>query len=225
MFTLDLFNSSFEKNLHEGAIDQQLEAQEPIKDPRTTPDNATKTQATVIFQDMQRAFKRQQPIVTLEWPGQGQVTLTRNQMFSVLREIINKPTQVQNRWIPILGNRQLFLNKLGTMQMYKAPIVRMAPEPGQQKLDLDEKKNSKEQKYKDVAVQRAMRKATAEFPSAASDAEAFAKSMMVQQDQDQENINRLKSGLTQQRDLLNKNAQLDKTQDHTINDLNNRNIH
>ena len=41
----------------------------------------------------------------------------------------------------------------------------------------EEKKSSK---YKDVAVQRAMRQAKADFPTAASDAEAFAKSMMVQ---------------------------------------------
>lgn len=215
MITTDFFSEDF-------AVNEATRPEpESTPDPRTAPDMATKTRAAIIFQDMQRAFKRQQPHVTLEWPGQGQVTLTRNQIFSVLREIINKPTQVQNRWVPILGDRTEFLNKLSSIKIYRAPVVRLAPEPGQQKLDLDEaKKKESSNDYRDVAVQRAMRKARAEFPAAASDTEAFAKSMMVAQDQDQASFDRLRSGLGRQRELLKKNDQLDVTQDQTIDALN-----
>ena len=215
MITTDFFSEDF------ALTEAPRPEPESTPDPRTAPDMATKTRAAIIFQDMQRAFKRQQPHVTLEWPGQGQVTLTRNQIFSVLREIIGKSMQVQNRWIPILGDRTEFLNKLSSIKIYRAPIVRLSPEPGQQKLDLDEeKKKESSNDYRDVAVQRAMRKARAEFPAATSDTEAFAKSMMVAQDQDQANFDRLRSGLGRQRELLKKNDQLDITQDQIIDALN-----
>lgn len=95
------------------------------------------------------------------------------------------------------------------------------PDAGPEQLTLfQEKKSFDKPKYKDVNVQRAVRQAQADFPTAASDDEAFIKSMMVQQDQDQKNIDRLKTGLTRQKELLNKNDQLDQTQDQTINDLN-----
>ena len=81
---------------------------------------------------------------------------------------------------------------------------------------LFEKEEKKSSKYKDVAVQRAMRQAVADFPSADSDTEAFAKSMMVQQDQDQKNINRLKSASQRNQELINKNDKLDQTQARSI---------
>jgi hypothetical protein len=95
------------------------------------------------------------------------------------------------------------------------------PDSGPEQLTLfQEKKSFDKPKYKDVNVQRAVRQAQADFPTAASDDEAFIKSMMVQQDQDQKNIDRLKTGLNRQKELLNKNSELDNTQDQTIDNLN-----
>jgi hypothetical protein len=95
------------------------------------------------------------------------------------------------------------------------------PSASPQQLTLfQEKKSVDDPKYKDVAVQRAVRQAQANFPTAASDTEAFIKSIMVQQNQDQDNIDRLKGGLTRQKELLSKNSDLDRTQDQTINNLN-----
>ena len=81
---------------------------------------------------------------------------------------------------------------------------------------LFEKEEKKSSKYKDVAVQRAMRQAKADFPTAASDAEAFAKSMMIQQDQDKKNIDRLKSATGRTQELVAKNDELDQSQARSI---------
>lgn len=80
-------------------------------------------------------------------------------------------------------------------------------------------KKSSDQHYQDVAVQRAMRRAAAEFPTTASDAEAFAKSMLDQQEKDQHDIDNLRAGLRRQRDQLDKKDELDADQSHTIDKI------
>ena len=78
---------------------------------------------------------------------------------------------------------------------------------------------SSKDKYKDAVVQRAVTQARADFPSAASDEEAFIKSVMVKQDQDQKNIDRLNSSTQRAQTLINKNDELDQTQAQAIDNI------
>lgn len=125
--------------------------------------------------------------------------LSRNKLFTLLNQLEEKKALAQ----------------AGQKSFSFAPDPVNPDEVKPQQLDLfkEEKKSSK---YKDVAVQRAMRQAQADFPTAASDAEAFAKSMMVQQDRDQKNIDRLKSATSRAQDLIAKNDELDQTQARSI---------
>lgn len=125
--------------------------------------------------------------------------VSRNKLFTLLDQLEEKKALAQ----------------AGQKSFSFAPDPINPDEVKPQQLDLfkEEKKSSK---YKDVAVQRAMRQAQAEYPTAASDAEAFAKSMMVQQDKDQKNINRLKSAASRAQDLITKNDELDQTQARSI---------
>lgn len=125
--------------------------------------------------------------------------VSRNKLFTLLKQLEEKKSLAQ----------------AGQKSFSFAPDPVNPDEVKPQQLDLfkEEKKSSK---YKDVAVQRAMRQAVADFPAAASDAEAFAKSMMVQQDKDQKNIDRLKSATSRAQELIAKNDELDQTQARSI---------
>jgi hypothetical protein len=128
--------------------------------------------------------------------------VSRNKLFSLLAQLEEKKATAQ----------------AGQKSFSFAPDPVNPDEVKPQQLDLfkEEKKSSK---YKDVAVQRAMRQAQADFPSADSDTEAFAKSMLVQQDQDQKNIDRLKSAASRAQELIAKNDDLDQTQARSIDSI------
>jgi hypothetical protein len=223
MLTFDLFKEDF-------AVVEQEEKQEPtmdrtpepVADPRTSPDQNTKTHAAVIFQQLVKAFKIQQPIITLEWPGKPAVTLTRNQMYSVLKQIVNKPANVQSRWVPILGSRDEFINKLSTMKIEKAPTIRRTPsEPGQGRLDLDEveKKSSQEPKFKSTRLNRLKQQAAAKYPAAASDVEALVADFVDQQDSDAKEFEKVRGVNRRQDELLKQLNALNQQQQGEINDL------
>jgi len=86
---------------------------------------------------------------------------------------------------------------------------------------LQEKKSSDSvtSPYKDVRVQRAVKKAAFDNPAAASSEEAFIKSMLDAQDKDQEDISKLRQSTEKQRELLNKNLQLDRDQQGHLSDI------
>ena len=86
---------------------------------------------------------------------------------------------------------------------------------------LQEKKSSDSvtSPYKDVRVQRAVKKAAFDNPAAASPEEAFIKSMLDAQDKDQEDISKLRQSTEKQRELLNKNLQLDRDQQDHLSDI------
>jgi len=126
--------------------------------------------------------------------------VSRNKLFTLLNQLEEKKTLAQ----------------AGQKSFSFAPAPVEPDEVKQQQLELFKEEEKKSSKYKDVAVQRAMRQAIADFPSADSDTEAFAKSIMVQQDQDQKNINRLKSATDRAQELIAKNNELDRTQERSI---------
>jgi hypothetical protein len=130
------------------------------------------------------------------------------------------PTTQRNAFaLSTLGDRNAFLTWMNGLKIIPRPAPKKDVPKGQQSLDLkelDQKKSSEDSKYKDVRVARAMRQAAAEFPSAASDVEAFAKSMLNAQDKDQEDIARLRQTSQRQRELIKKNDSLDADQQRTI---------
>ena len=231
MITLDLFKSQYEQKLHEGASDIAAEQEVPQDQPQlsnfndfNTPENRENVKK--VWHELQTHFLN--PDLTWSWltlkfpvpANSDAVTLSPNQVWSILKKL--RGMSKQNQTLTILtkfSDRNSFMTWLNSIKVTPRPQPKREVPKGQQSLDLKEAEK-KSSKYKDVAVQRAMRQAKADFPTAASDAEAFAKSMMAQQDQDQKNINRLKAGLGRQRELLNKNDQLDVDQEQTITSLN-----
>ena len=198
MITLDLFES-----INEGAYSQ------------LTPGSSAL--ATANFGTLDKAFKSALPEIELDFG--------------------NQPLRINSKEINFLANYydQLGSNELKTKFIYdvmprfdrvyellvkrglRDPLT-TAPDNQPELPGLQEKKESE---YKDTRVARAMRQASAEFPSAASDAEAFAKSMLQAQDKDQEDINQLRQSTEKQRELLSKNLKLDREQDSHLSDIEN----
>jgi hypothetical protein len=229
MLSLDLFTSKFEQQIHEGAVDSVLEQDQP--DPQekiptninqfNTEDNRTLVKK-IWAQISQHAINDTAGWLTLEWPNQPAATLSRNQVWTVINKIAKMPTTQRNAFaLSTLGNRNAFLTWMNSLKIITRPAPKKDPARGQQSLDLKEaeKKSSDNPKYKDVRVQRAMRQAAADYPTAGSDAEAFAKSMLDAQDQDQENIAKLRQSTQRQRDLLDKNDRLDQRQQQMLGSL------
>jgi hypothetical protein len=233
MLSLDLFTSKFEQQIHEGAVDSVAEqAPEKPNQPYVanfnefnTPENIsavrdiwTRIQAHFMDEDLTWQW------LTLKWPNNSEaVTLSPNQVFSILKKIASMSGQKQKvTLLTNFGNRNNFLSWLSGVKVTQRPVPKKDVPRGQQSLDLrelDQKKSSDDPKYKDVRVQRAMRQAAADYPAAGSDAEAFAKSMLDAQDQDQENIARLRQSTQRQRDLLDKNDRLDQRQQQMLGSL------
>ena len=86
--------------------------------------------------------------------------------------------------------------------------------------EADKKKDSP---VKDVALQRAVTKARAAFPSASSDFEALAKNMLQSQEQDQDEFAKLRQAERQQDELLNQIDQVDQSQNREIGNLETKN--
>lgn len=213
-----------------------FEISQPVEQPAISPSDAdSKKNAAVIFTTMKNAYLRDQPVVTLEWPGAPAVTLTRNQLYSIFKKIYSIKSQEKRAAIftPIFGDRNKFVELLTTIKVQSRPTTPIPSPPQQMPLDLrvasperfyktkvkEEKKSSEKDPasaYKDVRVQRAMQQARAEYPTAASDVEAFAKGMLDAQDQDQQDIGSLKSGLEKQKNLVRKNVDVDQDQQRMI---------
>jgi hypothetical protein len=226
MITIDLFEQT----------EPQEPKRDPVQDPRVAMDQKTRQLALMIYDQMVKAYKSGKPISTITYPDPGvdAVTLSRNQLYTFLlhwAKAQQKGGKRKEDFIKLFGNRGAMLDYIGAIKkIEKAPAPPPIPEPEgilpgaegpvqavQGRLFKEaEKKSSEQSKYKDVAVQRAVRKAEADFPAAASDTEAFIKSMMVQQDQDQGNIDRLKSSYQRNRELINKNNKLDQDQGRNI---------
>jgi hypothetical protein len=227
MQTLDLFNSKFEQHLVEGAVDSIVEQDQP--DPQekiptninqfNTEDNRALVKR-IWAQISQHAVNDTAGWLTLEWPNQPAATLSRNQVWTVINKIAKMPATQRNAFaLSTLGNRNAFLTWMNGLKIIPRPAPKKDVAKGQQSLDLkelDQKKSSEDSKYRDVRVARAMRQAAAEFPSAGSDVEAFAKSMLNAQDKDQEDIARLRQTSQRQRELIKKNDSLDADQQRTI---------
>jgi hypothetical protein len=230
MLSLDLFKSKFETPLHEGAVDsvaEQDQDQPQEKIPTNinqfnTDDNRTLVKR-IWAQISQHAINDTAGWLTLEWPNQPAATLSRNQVWTVINKIAKMPATQRNAFaLSTLGDRNAFLTWMNSLKIITRPAPKKEPARGQQSLDLkelDQKKSSDNPKYKDVRVQRAMRQAAADYPTAGSDAEAFAKSMLDAQDQDQENIAKLRQSTQRQRDLLDKNDRLDQRQQQMLGSL------
>jgi hypothetical protein len=230
MLSLDLFTSKFEESVRTGAVDSVMEQDQP--DPQekiptninqfNTDDNRALVKR-IWAQISQHAVNDTAGWLTLEWPNQPAATLSRNQVWTVINKIAKMPSTQRNAFaLSTLGDRNAFLTWMNGLKIISRPTPKKDVAKGQQSLDLkelDQKKSSKESPYKDVVVQRAMRKAAADYPAAASDAEAFAKSMLDAQDQDQENISKLRQSTQRQRDLLDKNDRLDQRQQQMLGSL------
>lgn len=189
--------------------------QAPAADPESQPDTSEERKiAALLWTQIIRAFEDNAAVLTLEWPRQPAVTLTRNQIFTLVKRLRNMSKPQRNQWaVGTLADRNSFLTWLSQLNIEKRPIERTTP-PGQMQLPLKEKEESS--KYKDVAVARAMRRAQADYPTTSSDVEAFAKSMLDQQEQDQKNIDRLNAAYRQQRSLIDRNREVDTDQERLI---------
>jgi hypothetical protein len=230
MLSLDLFKSKFETPLHEGAVDsvaEQDQDQPQEKIPTNinqfnTDDNRTLVKK-IWAQISQHAVNDTAGWLTLEWPNQPAATLSRNQVWTVINKIAKMPATQRNAFaLSTLGDRNAFLTWTNGLKIITRPAPKKDAPRGQQSLDLkelDQKKSSEESKYRDVRVARAMRQAAAEFPSAGSDVEAFAKSMLNAQDKDQEDIDQLRRSSQRQRELIKKNDSLDADQQRTITNI------
>jgi hypothetical protein len=227
MLSLDLFNSKFEQHLVEGAVDRIAE-QDPSDPQEKIPTNINQFNTEdnralvkrIWAQISQHAINDTAGWLTLEWPNQPAATLSRNQVWTVINKIAKMPATQRNAFaLSTLGDRNAFLTWMNGLKIIPRPAPKKDVPKGQQSLDLkelDQKKSSEDNKYRDVRVARAMRQAAAEFPSAGSDVEAFAKSMLNAQDKDQEDIDRLRQTSQRQRELIKKNDSLDADQQRTI---------
>lgn len=100
------------------------------------------------------------------------------------------------------------------------------PNGNQRGLFQETKKKDNEElgaQTKDVALQRAISRAKADFPTAGSGIEALAKDFMRSQEQDQKSFDQLRAAERKQQELLDKITNLDQRQDQEIDDLENAN--
>ena len=90
--------------------------------------------------------------------------------------------------------------------------------------EADKKKEDElEPQIKDVALQRAISRAKADFPTAGSGIEALSKDFMRSQDQDQQAFDQLRQAERKQDQMLGQIAKIDQEQEKEINDLDNQN--
>jgi hypothetical protein len=90
--------------------------------------------------------------------------------------------------------------------------------------EADKKKDDAlEPQVKDVALQRAISRAKADFPAAGSGIEALAKDFMRSQDQDQKSFDQIRQAERQQNQMLDKINQLDQEQAQEIQGLETQN--
>jgi len=86
-----------------------------------------------------------------------------------------------------------------------------------------DKKKEDEPEVRDVALQRAISRAKADFPAAGSGIEALAKDFMRSQDQDSKSFDQLRRAERKQDQMLGQIAKIDQEQGQEIQDLENQN--
>jgi hypothetical protein len=89
--------------------------------------------------------------------------------------------------------------------------------------EADKKKDELEPEVRDVALQRAITRAKADFPTAGTGIEALAKDFMRSQDQDQQSFDQIRQTERQQDKLLGKISRIDQEQEKEIQDLGQQN--
>jgi len=90
--------------------------------------------------------------------------------------------------------------------------------------EADKKKEDDiEPQVKDVALQRAITRAKADFPTAGTGIEALAKDFMRSQDQDQKSFDQIRQAERQQSQILNQINKIDQEQEKEIKDLESQN--
>jgi hypothetical protein len=89
--------------------------------------------------------------------------------------------------------------------------------------EADKKKDELEPEVKDVALQRAISRAKADFPTAGTGIEALAKDFMRSQDQDQKSFDQIRRAERQQDQMLGKINQIDQEQEQEIQSLEQQN--
>jgi len=85
------------------------------------------------------------------------------------------------------------------------------------------KEDGIEPQIRDVALQRAISRAKADFPTAGTGIEALAKDFMRSQDQDQKSFDQMRQTERKQDQMLGQIAKIDQEQEKEINDLDNQN--
>lgn len=89
--------------------------------------------------------------------------------------------------------------------------------------EADKKKDDAEPQIKDVALQRAISRAKADFPTAGSGIEALSKDFMRSQEQDQKSFDQIRQAERRQNQMLSKINQIDQEQEQEIKDLEQQN--
>jgi hypothetical protein len=233
MLSLDLFNSKYEKPLQEGAVstvDEQA-SQNPEQSKYVanfnefnTPENIAAvrdvwTRIQAHFMDDDSTWQW----LTLKWPDGGEaVTLSPNQVFSILKKIASMSNQRQKvTLLTNFGDRNSFLSWLSGVKIVPRPVPKKDVPKGQQSFDLKEaeKKSSDNPKFKSTQLDRLKTQARAKYPSASSDLEALAADFVDQQEQDQKSLTQVRGVNTRQDDLIRQITALNKEQDQEISSL------
>lgn len=89
--------------------------------------------------------------------------------------------------------------------------------------EANKKKDDLEPQVRDVALQRAISRAKADFPTAGSGIEALSKDFMRSQEQDQKSFDQIRQAERQQDQMLDQIAQLDQSQTQEIQSLEKQN--
>ena len=233
MLSLDLFNSKYEKPLQEGSVntvaEQAPENPEQSKyvanfNEFNTPENIaavrdvwTRIQAHFLDEDLTWQW------LTLKWPDGGEaVTLSPNQVFSILKKIASMSNQRQKvTLLTNFGNRNSFLTWLNGVKIIPRPVPKKDIPKGQQSFDLKEaeKKSSDNPKFKSTQLNRLKTQARAKYPSAGSDLEALVADFVDQQEQDQKSLAQVRGVNSRQDDLIRQITALNKEQDQEIDTL------
>ena len=233
MLTLDLFKSSYEQSLLEGRVDEVITPEEEDDGPPipsnlkqfSTPNNWGVVSGK--WAEIQDAVRLNVPYVTLNWPTSGTATLTRNQLWTIYQRAVKMSRPKRTSWgLTTLNDPKNLLYWIANTKIIARPEQKRPPaDPSQGELPLDDLKEKKSSEisvdspYKDVRVQRAVKKAAFDNPAAASPEEAFIKSMLDAQDKDQEDIAKLRQSTQQQRELLSKNIKKDNEQENLISNI------
>lgn len=119
-----------------------------------------------------------------------------------------------------LSPREFFNMYRITKQQWLAKYKSMLPQQGVAEAD---KKKEDEPEVRDVALQRAISRAKADFPTAGTGIEALAKDFMRSQDQDSKSFDQLRQAERKQDQMLGQISKIDQEQEQEIQDLETQN--